>query len=50
MYKIDREKAEIGIFITLYKLTSHMIREVLEKGYYKSIAGIRYQKIQILTI
>jgi site-specific DNA-methyltransferase (adenine-specific) len=47
---IDREKAEIGIFITLYKPTSHMNREAVEKGDYKSIAGKRYPKIQILTV
>jgi site-specific DNA-methyltransferase (adenine-specific) len=47
---IDREKAEIGIFITLYKPTSNMKREAVEKGDYKSIAGKRYPKIQILTI
>jgi site-specific DNA-methyltransferase (adenine-specific) len=47
---IDREKAEIGIFITLHKPTSHMTREAIEKGDYKAISGKRYPKIQILTI
>ena len=48
---IDREKAEIGIFITLQKPTHPMIKEAVEKGNYKSVAvGQKYPKIQILTI
>jgi site-specific DNA-methyltransferase (adenine-specific) len=47
---IDREKAEIGIFVTLHKPTSHMRREAIEKGDFQSISGKRYPKIQILTI
>lgn len=47
---MDREKAEIGIFITLESPTSHMISEAAQKGFYRSITGVQYPKIQIKTI
>lgn len=48
---IDREKAEIGIFITLENPTRPMQKEGLDKGFYKSeIMGKKYNRIQILTI
>ena len=47
---IDREKAEIGIFITLEEPTAPMKKEALQKGFYKSdVMGKDYLKIQILT-
>lgn len=47
---IDREKAEVGIFITLYPPTKPMEKEATEKGFYKSPLGTEHPRIQILTI
>lgn len=48
---MDREKAEIGIFLTLEPATKPMEKEALLKGYYKSSTlNKSYQKIQIFTI
>jgi len=48
---INREKAEIGIFVTLESPTSHMIKEAVQKGFYKSpMDNKQYFKIQIKTI
>jgi len=47
---IEREKAQIGVFITLQKPTKPMKTEAVSSGYYKSPLGHKYPKIQILTI
>ena len=47
---IDREKANIGIFISLETPSSAMKKEAFLKGYYKSPPGEKYPKIQILTL
>ena len=47
---VDREKAEMGIFISLEKPTSEMKQEASMQTLYKSPLGISYPKIQILTI
>ncbi len=48
---VDREKAAIGLFVTLEKPTSHMTTEAISAGYYEStFTGTKYPKIQILTI
>ena len=47
---IDREKAAIGIFVTLTAPTGPMRREALRAGYYESPTGASFQRIQILTI
>lgn len=47
---MDREGAEIGIFITLENPTKPMLAEAVQKGFYKSVAGVQYPKIQIKTI
>lgn len=47
----DREKAVIGIFITLEQATRDMEKEAVSKGFYRSKALSKdYPKIQILTI
>ena len=46
---VDREKAKIGVFITLADSTGPMRTEAVKAGYYKTIYG-RYPKVQILTI
>jgi len=47
---VDREKAEIGVFITLQTPTKPMIKEAISSGFYQSPSGKYYPKIQILTI
>ena len=46
---VDREKAKIGIFITLAPPTGPMIKEAATAGLYKTEYGT-YPKIQILTV
>jgi DNA modification methylase len=48
---VEREKAEIGLFITLEEPTSEMQLEATTAGFYTSpIDGRDYPRIQILTI
>ncbi len=47
---VDREKAAIGIFVTLAEPTRPMQTEAVSAGYYDSPLGTSYPKIQILTI
>lgn len=49
---MEREKAEIGAFITLEEPTRPMIEEAVSAGFYepKLLQGRKYPKIQILTI
>jgi len=48
---LEREKAEIGVFISLHEATEPMRTEAVMKGFYKSkILQKDYQRIQILTI
>lgn len=46
---IDREKAKIGVFITLAEPTGPMKTEAVKAGFYETEFG-KYPKIQILTI
>lgn len=46
---VDREKAKIGIFITLAGPTKPMNTEAVKTGYYETPFG-KYPKIQIITI
>jgi len=46
---VEREKAEIGLFVTLANPTHPMITEAASAGFYESPRG-QYPKIQILTI
>jgi len=47
---VEKETAQIGVFITLQKPTKGMIKEAVSSGFYKSPFGKQYPKIQILTI
>lgn len=47
---IEREEAQIGVFITLQKPTKPMQKEALSTGFYESPSGKHYPKIQILKI
>lgn len=46
---VDREKAKIGVFITLADSTGPMRTEAVKAGFYETLYG-RYPKLQILTI
>jgi hypothetical protein len=46
---VDREKAKIGVFITLAEPTAPMKTESVKTGYYE-VRNKKYPKIQILTI
>jgi DNA modification methylase len=47
---LNREKAQIGIFLCFEEPTKPMIREAAEAGLYKSSDGTTYPRVQILTI
>jgi DNA modification methylase len=47
---IDREKASIGLFVTLADPTGPMTKEAVTAGYYESPSGASFPKIQILTV
>lgn len=47
---VTRERADIGVFITLTSPTRPMKEEAASAGFYTSPMGGRHQRIQILTI
>lgn len=47
---MDREKAEIALFLTLTPPTRPMIQEAASAGVYRSDSGKTYARLQILTI
>lgn len=47
---VSREKAELGLFITLTKPTKPMLTEAASAGFYESPHGGLFPKIQILTV
>jgi site-specific DNA-methyltransferase (adenine-specific) len=47
---IIRQKAEIGLFVTLNAPTKPMIAEAAAAGFYKSPTGATFPKIQVLQI
>jgi len=47
---VEREKAEIGVFVCFEEPTKPMTREAAEAGFYDAPDGSRYPKMQILTI
>ncbi|MBI4285927.1 MAG: restriction endonuclease [Chloroflexi bacterium] len=47
---IEREKCDIGIFLSLEEPTQPMIEEAAKMGFYHSPVGKDYPRIQILTI
>ena len=46
---VDREKAKIGVFLTLAEPTGPMRTEAVKSGYYQTLYG-KYSKLQIRTI
>jgi DNA modification methylase len=47
---IDREKAQIGLFVTLAVPTKPMEKEAVSAGYYESPHNGNFPKIQVLTV
>jgi hypothetical protein len=47
---VEREKAQIGVFITLEHPTKPMNEEAATAGFYEPLYGKKIPKIQILTI
>ncbi len=47
---LEREKAEIGVFLCFEEPTRPMLREAAEAGFYRSGDGTTYPRIQVLTI
>jgi len=47
---VDREKAKMGLFVTLAEPTDPMRKEALKEGYFETSAGGKYLKLQIATI
>lgn len=47
---LDREKAEIGAYISFAEPTAPMKREAAEAGFYTSSDGTKYPRLQLLTI
>jgi SAM-dependent methyltransferase len=47
---LDREKAEIGVLISLQEPTAPMRKEAASAGFYSSPWGEKYPRLQILTI
>jgi DNA modification methylase len=47
---ITRQKAEIGLFVTLAAPTKPMVSEAASAGFYASPTGGKFPRIQILTI
>jgi hypothetical protein len=47
---IQREKAEIGVYISFEEPTKPMQREAAEAGFYTSADGSKYPRLQLLSI
>jgi len=47
---VEREKAQIGLFITLFEPTKPMLTEATSAGFYESPFKGAFAKIQVLTI
>ncbi len=46
---VKREKAQMGLFITLAEPTKPMLSEALKEGFYETPYG-KYQRLQIMTV
>ncbi|HZY64085.1 MAG TPA: DNA methyltransferase, partial [Edaphobacter sp.] len=47
---LQREKAEIGVYISFEEPTKPMQKEAAEAGFYTSADGSRYPRVQLLTV
>ncbi len=46
----EREKAEIALFISLEQPTAAMVKDAVSVGFYESVAGKKFARVQLLTI
>jgi len=46
----EREKAEIALFISLEQPTPAMVKDAASVGFYKSVAGKKFPRVQLLTV
>ena len=46
----ERESAEIALFISLEGPTRGMIADAASAGFYESVTGKKYPRVQLLTI
>lgn len=49
-HTVSREKAHVGIFLTLEEPSKQMIQEANGQGFYKDAFGNQYKKISIITV
>ncbi len=47
---LEREKAEIGVFLCFEPPTRPMMKEAAEAGFYKSPDGTSYPRLQMFTV
>jgi site-specific DNA-methyltransferase (adenine-specific) len=47
---LQREEAEIGVYVSFAEPTAPMRREAAEAGFYSSPAGGQYPRVQLLTV
>jgi hypothetical protein len=47
---LQREKAEIGVYLSFEEPTGPMKREAAEAGFYTSVDGSKYPRLQLLTV
>lgn len=47
---IEREDAEVGVFLCIEAPTKPMLKEAAEAGFYDSPAGGKYPRVQVLTV
>ena len=47
---LEREKAEIGVFLCFEAPTRPMMKEAAEAGFYTSPDGTKYPRMQVLTV
>ena len=47
---LEREKADIGVFLCFEAPTRPMLKEAAEAGFYKSPDGTSYPRMQIYTV
>ena len=47
---LDREKAQVGVLISMQESTQPMRTEAASGGFYKSVGGSQFPRIQILTV
>ncbi len=46
----EREKAEIALFSSLEQPTPAMVKDAASVGFYDSVAGKKFARVQLLTI